>query len=175
VDLPPYKEFRIVTPDGKEELYKQAKDAVGKVIYKKDGKIDGAQPPSRPLRVVVNEDNQDVAFEPNRDDKGHFRIEPGRSLEYRDSKGRVMEAGRLGWVSTYRTTNLVANLLLNTVHFALWFVVLWLVLEYRWEHAFGLAIVFYLAAMLFLLPPMLSKAEEVASPGIPVRAEPREK
>lgn len=175
IALPPYKEFRIVTQEGNEELYKQAKDARGRVIYQKDGKSNGPQPPGRPVRVIVKEDDQDVAFEPDRDTKGRFKIEPGTLLTYRDNKGRVMEEGQLGRVSTFRTTNLVANLLLNTVHFALWFVVLWLVLEYRWEHAFGLAIVFYLAAMLFLLPPMLSKAEEVASPGIPVRVEQQEK
>ena len=66
-----------------------------------------------------------------------------------------MIEGQLGHASIFRTGNLIANLLLNFFHLAVWFAVLWLLLEFRWGHAFGLALVFWTVVMLFLLPPVL--------------------
>jgi hypothetical protein len=168
MDMPPYKEFRVVTQEGKEEVYKQAKDARGRVIYLQDGRPDGRQPPGRPVRVIVKENNQDVTFEPDRDSKGHFKTETGLSLYYRDKKGRTMQEGQLGQASLFLTSNLLLNLLLNAVHFAVWFVVLWLVLDFRFWHAIGLAMAFWLLATLFQLPPLLQKVEEVAYQRTPV-------
>jgi len=156
-----FNEIRIVTQEGKEEVFKLAKDARGRPVYLQDGRSDGRPPLSRPMKVIVKDGNEDVEFKPDLDSKGHFKTETGRSLYYRDDKGRVMQEGQLGHASTFHYGSLILNLLLNALHFGLWFVVLWLVLEFRGAQAFGLAIVFWLAAMLFLLPPMFSKAEEV--------------
>jgi hypothetical protein len=156
-----YNEIRVVTQEGKEEDFKLAKDARGRPVYLKDGRSDGRPPPSRPMKVIVKEGDKDVEFKPDLDSKGHFKTETGQSLYYRDNKGRVMQEGQLGHASIFLWGNLIVNLLLNGLHFVLWFVVLWLVLEFRGAQAFGLAIVFWLAVTLFLLPPMFSKAEAV--------------
>jgi heme exporter protein D len=41
-------------------------------------------------------------------------------------------------------------------------VCLWLLLQFQWSHAFGLAIVVWLVVTLTLLPIVLSKIEETA-------------
>ncbi len=169
IDVPPYKEFRIITQEGKEELYKQAKNERGILIYRQDGRPDGRLPPSRPQKVIVKDDNQDVIFEPDRDPKGRFKTETFDSLYYRDKNGRVMKESELGQATIFRWGNLLANLVLNGIYFVLWFVVLWLVLEFSSGYALGLAIACWLISILFLLPPVLSKVEEVASQRTPVK------
>ena len=169
IDVPPYKEFRIITQEGKEELFKQAKNEKGILIYRQDGRPDGRLPPSRPQKVIVKDDNQDVIFEPDRDPKGRFKTEAFDSLYYRDKNGRVMKESELGQATIFRWGNLLANLVLNGIYFVLWFVVLWLVLEFSSGYALVLAIACWLISILFLLPPVLSKVEEVASQRTPVK------
>jgi hypothetical protein len=176
-----YDEFRVVTQENQEEVYKILKNARGRPIYRKDGLVDGALPPNNPKRVIVNDNGKDVVFEPDlelkdtrkKDKKEEkvFKRESGQSLYYRDKQGRLMEQGEFGYVKTYRIGQLILNLLLNAIHFILWFVVLWLVLEHRGPHAFGLAIVFWLAVMIFLVPQLLNRAEDVAGLHTPTKAE----
>jgi len=161
-DLTPYKELRIITPDGKEEAYRRMKGDKGQPVYRLDGRPAGRELPSRPREVIVKEDHQDVIFKPDRDAKGHFKVETGQSLQYQDAKGRVMDESRLGEITVFRTGNLLANLVLNFLHLGVWFAVLWLLLEFRFWDAMGLAVVFWGAIMLFLLPPTLGLAERVA-------------
>ena len=54
------------------------------------------------------------------------------------------------------------SVLLNFGFLAVWFVCLWLLLRFQWSHALGLAVAFWAAMTLFVLPPLLTRAEEVA-------------
>lgn len=58
----------------------------------------------------------------------------------------------------FRWSRFLATVSLNVIHFALWFVCLWLVLRFQWSHAFGLAIVFWLVVSLAILPMILTEA-----------------
>jgi len=170
IDLPSYKEFRIINPDGMEEVYKEAKNEKGKLIYKNEK--TGREAPARPQQVIVKENDEDVTFEPDRDAKEQFKAQKGRSLYYHDKKGRSMVEGQIGQLMPeFRLGNLVLNLVLNFLHLAIWFAMLWLVLQYRMWHALGLALVAWIALTLVLLPPVLSKAEEVARQRAAVKTE----
>jgi hypothetical protein len=165
VEIAPYPEYHIVNQEGKEEIYRKVKGAKGQEIYLRDGKPNGDQPPVRPQRVIVHDKDQELVFEPDRDAKGKFHAEPGQSLIYREkSTGLTMQEGAIGVAARYRTLALFGSVLFNLIHLAIWFAVLWLLLEYQWIHAFGLAIVFWLAATLFLLPPTLSRVDALPRP-----------
>lgn len=164
-----YPEFRIINQDDKEEIYKRTKNQQGKDVYKRDGKYDGREPPSRPLEVIVTENDEQVIFEPERDARGQFKVQTGQSLQYRDKKGRVMIEGDLGRISIFRTGNMILNLLLNFLHLVVWVAVFWLVLQFRFFQALGLALVAWIAMTIFLLPPTLGKAEEIAQQRTPVK------
>ncbi len=112
-----------------------------------------------------------MIFKPDLDPKKKtFKTATGLSLKYHDSKGRTMTEGDFGRITVYRAGNLVMNLLLNFLHLGLWFAVLWLVLEFRFWHALGMALVAWVALTLFVLPPTLNKAEEIAAKQAPVKS-----
>jgi hypothetical protein len=121
--------------------YTLSKDSLGRTEY-----LDrnGKPVPTHPDRIIVKENGEEVAFEPERDAQGNYKIRTGRSLLYHDSRGREMGEDNLGQLSTFRWGVFLACGFLNLFHFALWFVCLWLLLRFQWSHAFGLAIVFWL-------------------------------
>jgi hypothetical protein len=166
----PYAEMRIPKAQGTgEEVYKLIR---GTHEYRLNGQPSGKPLPSRPSRLIVVEGGEKYTFEPERDSKGNFRMRPVSSswfgssqteaLRYVDGKGRVMLESSLGRVSTFRGGRFVGNLLLNIIFFAVWFVALWVVLRFQWPHALLQAVVFWVVMMLFILPPLLTRAEEVA-------------
>jgi hypothetical protein len=120
--------------------------------------------PDRPDKIIVVEGGQQHVFLPERDAKGHFKVAPGESLRYYEegAKGRYMVEGQWGRVASYRFGRLVLDLFLNLLHFVVWWLVLWLLLRFQWSHALGLAVAFWAVMTLFVLPPLLTRAEEVA-------------
>lgn len=109
------------------------------------------------------------------EDGSQTRLEPGppRDGPYRqfvDKSGWTMmeyETGPTGQLVAFRFGRFVINLLLNFLHFLLWFVCLWLLLRFTWAHAFGFAIVLWLVTTLTVLPMVLSQA---ATPTATVRS-----
>ncbi len=171
-DEDPPRELLIVR-DGKQETFQLRKTAENRREYRNGN----AKLPSRPDKVIIVEGDQRYVFEPDRDARGHFKPGPDDMLHYHDARGREMVEGFLGFVSTRQYGRLVANLLLNFLHFVVWFLALWLLLRYQWAHAFGLAVVFWLVMTLFVLPLVLGQAEKVARdragpPAAEVRAGP---
>jgi hypothetical protein len=67
-----------------------------------------------------------------------------------------------GRMSRFRWGLFTVNVLLNVVHFGLWFVCLWLLLRFQWTHAFGLAVVFWLLATLVVVPGLLTRTRTLA-------------
>ncbi len=144
---------------GTTSAYTTAKDNNGRIYYRDHG---GRQLPSRPDAIIVEEDGEKVRFEPERDKQGKLKVERGSSLLYRDARGRVMTEDYIGRLSLSHSGWLVGNLLLNSVHLLVWFVCLWLILQYTWPHSIGLAIVFWLIMTILILPMLLHKVEAVA-------------
>lgn len=165
--LEPYKELTIVNSDGKEETFKMTKTTLGRHRYLRDKK----PLPSRPAQVIVTENGERVIFDPERDEAGNFKVYKSRTLfgdvedglRYRDARGRQMFEGDLGTVSIPRPGWLVGNLLLNFLLLGVWFLCLWLLVRFQWGHALAQSAVFWLMSLLFLVPPLLQKAEAVAT------------
>jgi hypothetical protein len=157
----PYPELRI-RRDGREEVYLLRKDERGRPEYRRDK--DNRLLPGRPDRIIAVEGGQQHVYLPERDAKGNFKVETGGSLRYYEegNPSRVMVEGQWGRVASYHVGRLLLDLFLNVLHFVVWWVVLWLLLRFQWSHALGLAVAFWAAVTLFVLPPLLTRAEEVA-------------
>jgi hypothetical protein len=148
--------------------------------YRLNGQPTGKVLAKRPKQVVVIEDGERHIFEPERDAKGNFKTrsssssswlgsEASEDLRYVDDKGRVMLESSIGQLSTFRSGLFVGNLLLNFFFLAAWFAVLWLLLRFQWAHALGQAVVFWGVMLLFILPPVLTRAENVAKERVQAR------
>jgi hypothetical protein len=154
-----YSDLWVVNQDGKEDHYMRGAD---NQYRNKNGK--GL--PTRPNKIIASQtkDGDKQVFEPERDEKGRFKVEKNAALRYyeKDNPKRYMEETALGQVSVFHFGWLVMNLVLNFVLLAVWWVALWLLLRFQWSHALGLAVVFWGVMLLFVLPPVLTYAENVA-------------
>jgi hypothetical protein len=140
--------------------YTLTKDAQGRVEY-----LDrnGKPVPTHADRIIVKENGEEIAFEPERDANGNFKVRRGKSLLYYDARGRQMSEDNLGQLSTFRWGVFLACGFLNFFHLALWFVCLWLLLRFQWSHALGLAVIFWLTMTVFGVPALLAKVETAAT------------
>jgi hypothetical protein len=157
-----YPQMEVYTGKTKE-TFRLGKDSQGVAVYRNANPNARPQLPSRPDRIVVKEDDKETVYEPERDARGKFAPRPNVGLRYNEQGGsRYMVEGHLGRVETFYTSRLLLNLLLNGLHFAVWFAVLWLLLRFAWPMALVQAGVFWLVMTLFVLPPLLTQAETVA-------------
>jgi hypothetical protein len=155
-----YEYPKLIVPQrgGKEDEYKRVRRGRGFVYMRGDRPL-----PTRPDKVIAVRENGDRDFySPDRDENGKFKAAEGQSLLYRDPAGRVMTEGQLGTISVFYPSRLILNLLLNFTHLAAWFLCLWLLLRYQWAHALGLAVVLWVVMILFILPQVLKRTEDVA-------------
>ena len=84
-------------------------------------------------------------------------------VRYKEEHGsRFIEDTNPGQVIRYRGGRLWATLALNVVHFALWFVVIWLLLHFQWPHALGFAAVCWLVMTLAVVPYLHDTARKAA-------------
>ena len=74
-------------------------------------------------------------------------------------------------VTTFRTGRFLGNIFINLLFLIVWFLGLWLLLRFGWPAALGQALVYWLVMALFILPPVLTRAEEVARQRSPGKAE----
>ncbi|MCI0738925.1 MAG: hypothetical protein L0Y72_07765 [Gemmataceae bacterium] len=72
------------------------------------------------------------------------------------------DKGPTGLPTSFRFGRFLMNVVLNTMHFMLWFLGLWLLMRFQWAHALGLAAAAWATFTLVLLPMLLSYAAEVA-------------
>jgi len=94
--------------------------------------------------IVVKVDDKDVRFDA---DATHTRYveEGGR---------RYLDAEAFGRITTPRGGGSFVRVLLNVLHFVVWFACLWLLLRFQWPHALGLAAALWLV-MTFVVPYIL--------------------
>ena len=69
---------------------------------------------------------------------------------------------RFGQIDTTRWGSLGLYFVLNAVFLAFWFVSLWLLLRFQWSHALGLAVAFWVTAVIFVVPPMVERIDRFA-------------
>lgn len=106
------------------------------------------------LLVKVNEgDEGPVRFEAEMDD-GAF-AEP---LRYTEVDGdRFIEGGSIGILTDPQPGRVVINLLLNLLHFVLWFGLICFVMEYHYGHALLMTFFLGLIGMLVILPVLFAQ------------------
>ncbi len=176
----PFPELRVPKPGGGYSTYKLS--PTGRLDYRLDGKPPpaGKQMPSRPAEIVaVAPGGEESVFKPDRDQKGNFKVPTtstwfGKAqtapLRYTDPKGQVMLETSIGQVSTFHTGWVIGTFILNLLFLGVWFLSLWLLLNFQWPHALGQAVVFWGVMLLFVMPPVLTRAETVAKERAAARA-----
>ena len=73
------------------------------------------------------------------------------------------ENGPTGVPTQSRWGRFLGNLLINLLHGGLWFVCLWLLLQFRFNDALGAACVLWLTATVMIVPPLLDRAATIAA------------
>jgi hypothetical protein len=133
-------------------------------------------PPHRPWpgsdAIILKEDNQDVTYTLVRDKKdkekpkesGGFFSPSTKKTLYRSERGKTIteEMIRFGQVDSTRWGALGLYFFLNAVFLGLWFLGLWLLLRFQWRHALGLAVAFWLTAVIFVVPPLVERIDRFA-------------
>jgi hypothetical protein len=125
-----------------------------------DNKVWSAPREKDVQALVVKEGDHDVTFKAD-PTHGRFVEEGGR---------RYLDGESFGRITTPRGGGSWLRVLLNGLHFAVWFVCLWLLLRFQWPHALGLAVALWLV-MTFVVPFIFKKAVEAKAPPAPARAE----
>lgn len=96
-----------------------------------------------------------------KDQEARFKADPARKQFVEEGGKRFVpyESAAAGRVTTPNPGRSAFGLLLNAVHFAVWFACLWLLLRFQWPHALGLAAVLWLV-MTFVAGNFLDRAKE---------------
>jgi len=111
--------------------------------------------------IVIKEgaaDEHDVYFKPVPEQRRYVE-EGGRRYLAEEGFGRI---------TTPRSGGSWPRVLLNLLHFVVWFVCLWLLLRFQWPHALGLAAALWLV-MTFVLPSLFRSAVAGKPPPAPTQ------
>jgi len=153
---------------GKETLFVAKHNAKGRMEYRDPQGKPWSRSDSEGVTeaIIVEDQNGDkIRFETELTPEGKFKSIQGEPIRYVETGGRhrVMTEDYIGKLSEVRWGALLANIFFNFLHFLLWFACLWLLLQYQWSHAFGLAIIIWLVATLTLLPMLFKKSEDLSA------------
>jgi hypothetical protein len=151
-ESPPIHEFVVVR--GKEREKYVSRD-VGRPLPEYRGpenKLWTARRGTDVEAILVKEGDHDVTFKtvvkngPNKEQYVERYVQDG-GKSYLDSES-------FGRISTPRGGGSFVRVLLNVLHFGVWFACLWLLLRFQWPHALGLAVALWLV-MTFVAPYLL--------------------
>jgi hypothetical protein len=126
------------------------------------------QPWSGTDEVILKEDGQDVLYKAQRDRKAKavmgVAVSDTQGVLYRSDRGKTITEAmiRNGKIESKRWGPLFTYFLLNVGFFVLWFVGLWLLLRFQWLHALGLAVVLWVIAIIFVVPPLVERVDKLA-------------
>ena len=82
-----------------------------------------------------------------------------------ENGSRFIQAHQLGVIYVPSTGAIILALFINLLHFVVWFIVFWLILQFTRGHAFVLMTVFALVTMLAVMPLLFDKNRERKSAG----------
>jgi hypothetical protein len=114
--------------------------------------------------IVENKDGQRLRFDAELTADKKFKAGPGEPIRYVEVEPpyRVMTETAIGKLPVSHTSETLAKIVLSLFHLGLWFACLWVLLQFQWSHALGLAVVVWLALTLTLLPIIFTKTETAA-------------
>jgi hypothetical protein len=103
--------------------------------------------------VVIKEGDREVKFQ----------ADTGRTRYVEEGGSRYLDSESFGRITTPRGGGSFVRVLLNVLHFVVWFVALWLLLRFQWPHALGLAAALWLV-MTFVAPFILIAGAKAKGP-----------
>ncbi len=122
--------------------------------------------------IVVKEGDREVTFKPVVVKTGPKQEEQHVERFVEEGGKSYLDAESFGRITTPRGGGSFVRVLLNVLHFAVWFVVLWLLLRFQWPHALGLAVALWLV-MTFVAPYILAAGAQAKGPKpVPAQTEP---
>ena len=138
----------------REILYKRTRGDRGTTVF-----VDAEQRPWRRsdegmmIAIIVEENGERKRFDAELAADGAFNVADGRPLRFVEVGGsRSMTENALGQITTMRYGLLAGNLLWNLMHLLVWFLCLWLLLQFQWPHALMLAALSWLVFSLTVWP-----------------------
>jgi hypothetical protein len=151
----------------REILYEARKNARGLIEYRDaNGRPWGRSDAEGIVEAIIVEDKEGkrLRFNAELTEDKKFKAGPGEPIRYveADPPGRVMTENAIGRLPVSHSGEVLAKILLSLFHLGLWFACLWVLLQFQWGHALGLALVVWLALTLTLLPILFTKTEEAA-------------
>jgi hypothetical protein len=167
---PPAKKVWAEDRDGKLREYRLVGGS--RQGYHEGGNANAARLTSEPKYIIIEEDGRKVRFEPEKDAEGNLLRRKSTAwfttitepLRYVDDSGRVMQAGSLGQLTTFKGGSLAGNLMLNGLLFAACIAAFWPLLGFQWGHAMTQAVVLWLVLLLTVVPPAVRAVEAGAPP-----------
>jgi hypothetical protein len=96
-----------------------------------------------------------------------FVARPGEDKYIEEGGSRFMTVDHFGRIYTPRPGRARAMVLLNVVHFAVWFLAIWLLLRFQWSHALGLAAAIWLAMTMLVGPLIFARIKPKAPEPVP--------
>ncbi|MBI1915907.1 MAG: hypothetical protein HYS12_14405 [Planctomycetes bacterium] len=155
---PPYFPKIWIVQEGQRIEFNLRKTDQGRPAYAGPTRL--SKLPARPGEIIVMEDGAEAHFKPDREAQ---KLDPNKTLSYRDEKGRVMQEGYLGQlVPEKRTGRTFVYILLNVMHGVVWFACLWPLMRFTWGQALLPSVGCWLMMTLVILPPILTQARDVA-------------
>ena len=108
--------------------------------------------------IIVKEGDQRTVFKADLTPDGKPK-EGGKVVRFVEEggKGRIISTDDLGVIVKPRPGVTFMMLLLNFAHLLVWFLAIWLLLEYQWPHALLLALPLWAAMTLMVLPGMVDR------------------
>jgi hypothetical protein len=155
----------------REILYQARKNARGQIEYSDAARRPWSRSDADGIVeaiIVEDKDGQKIRFNAELTEDKKFKTAQGEPVRYVEAggRGRVMTETYIGKLPVSHFGVTLAKIILSLLHLAFWFACLWLLLQFQWSHAFGLAIVVWLVVTLTLLPIVFSKIEETAKPSL---------
>jgi hypothetical protein len=149
-----------------ETVYEAHKDAQGRIEYRDAAGRPWARSDAEGVveAIIVEENGQRVRFNAELTKDKKFKAATGEPVRYIEAggRGRVMTDRYIGKLPVSHWGATLAKILLSLLHLGLWFVCLWLILQFQRGHAFGLALVIWVTLTLILLPLLFEKTETAA-------------
>ena len=117
-------------------------------------------PHDRSIEAVVIKEG-----DPKEPHEARFVAKHDEAKYVEEGGSRYMTVDNFGRIYTPRPGRSRVMLLLNILHFVVWFLTIWLLLRFQWPHALGLAAAIWLAMTLLIGPLIFAKIP--AKPMVP--------
>jgi hypothetical protein len=129
-------------------------------IYKFEGIPPRHEYKTEDKRLVLDRSIEAIVIkegDPKQPVEVRFVARPGENKFVEEGGSRYLPVDDFGRVYTPRPGRSSAMILLNVVHFAVWFLAIWLLLRFQWLHALGLAAAIWLAMTMLVGPLVFAK------------------